>query len=133
MEVEKLIVSRTHIQDFFNYNTKIQNGKTIKMASVSELNKIASSGYQNFDMLEVGKPYKVLAFEIYKSEVFNKVRDCVRVNIENGFLILPERFDAAAHKMKKMKTDRLYIIYNGREGKGNRIKIQFEEMYEGCC
>lgn len=98
------------------------------MLSVRELNKVSSSGYQNFDSLELGKPYKVFGFDIYKSESFNKTRDCVRVNLENGFLILPERFDAMAHKMKKMKTDNLYIIYHGREGKGNKLKIEFSEQ-----
>lgn len=98
------------------------------MASVNELNKIAVSGYRNFDSLEIGKPIKIHGFEIFKSEAYNKVRDCVRVNIENGFLILPERFDAVAHKMKKMQTNNLYIIYNGREGKGNKLKIEFKEQ-----
>lgn len=96
------------------------------MSLLKELNKIATSGYQNFDSLEIDKPYKVLGFEVFKSEAFNKVRECVRVNIENGFLILPERFDVIAHKMKKMKTDNLFIIYHGRE-KGNRLNIEFEE------
>lgn len=98
------------------------------MASVSELNEIATSGFQNFDSLEIGKAYKVLGFEIYKSDSFNKPRDCVRVNIENGFLILPERFDAAAHKMKKINTDNLYIIFQGRDGKSKRLKIEFKEQ-----
>lgn len=101
------------------------------MASANQLNKIAAStstsGYLNFDSLEMGKPYKVLGFGLYKSEAFNKVRECVRVNIENGYVILPERFDKAAHTIKKMNTDQLYIIYQGREGKGNRLNIKFEE------
>lgn len=101
------------------------------MSVAKQLNKIASSssyGYINFDTLELGKPYKVLGFGIYKSEAFNKERDCVCVKIEEGFLILPERFDKDAHKIKKMNTENLYIIYEGREGKGNRLKIEFEEQ-----
>lgn len=98
------------------------------MASIAELNEIATSGYKNFDSLEVGKPYKVFGFEIYKSDLYGKVRECVLVNIDNGYLILPERFDAAAHKMKKMKTDNLYIIYNGREGKGKKVLLEFVEQ-----
>lgn len=92
------------------------------MTSVEDLNKIVSSGYKNVDSLE---PYKIFGFEIYKSEAYNKIHECVRVNIENGFLILPERFDSALHKMKKMNTDNLYIIFQGRNG--NRLNIEFEE------
>lgn len=98
------------------------------MASIAELNEIASSGYKNFDSLEVGKPYKVIEFDTYKSDSYNKIRECVLVNIDNGYLILPERFDGAAQRMKKMNTDNLYIIYNGREGKGKKVLLEFIEQ-----
>lgn len=99
-----------------------------KMSTIVELNEIATSGYKNFDSLEPGKPYKVFGFEIFKSDSFNKTRDCVQVNIDNGYLILPERFDNAAHKMKKMNTENLFIIFQGREAKSNKLNIEFVEQ-----
>lgn len=97
------------------------------MSSVVELNEIAKSGYKNFDSLDKNKPYKVYGFDTYKSESYGKKRECVIVEIDNGFLILPERFDDAANKMKKMNIDNLYIVYKGREGQGKKLLIEFLE------
>lgn len=99
------------------------------MASVlNKLNEISkrSSGYMSFDSLQKGKPYKVRGFGVYKSTAFNKKRDCVRVDLKSGFLILPERFGCMLAKLKKMSTDNMFIIYNGREGAKKRIKLEFQ-------
>lgn len=99
------------------------------MASVlNKLNEISkrSSGYMSFDSLQKGKPYKVRGFGVYKSTAFNKKRDCVRVDLKSGFLILPECFDCMLPKLKKMSTDNMLIIYNGREGAKKRIKLEFQ-------
>lgn len=97
------------------------------MSSVEELNRIATSccGYINFNSLEIGKPNKILGFGIFKSDSYGKERDCVRVDINDGYLVLPERFDNAAQKITKMNVNNLYIIYKGRAG--NRLIIEFKE------
>lgn len=99
------------------------------MATANKLNIISKCiyGYLNFDSLDQGKPYKVLALNVFKSNAFNRERDCVRVNIENGYLLLPERFDGLVSELQSLKIEKLYIIYYGREGKGNKLKIEFEE------
>lgn len=101
------------------------------MSAASFLNEIgkakAKSGYQNFDSLEQGKPYKINSFSAHKSNAFDKERIHVRAHIEEGYLILPERYDDCYKQLKTLNTDNLYIIYNGRSGKGNRIEIEFEE------
>lgn len=103
------------------------------MANVDELNQIAtsvtSSGYIGFDELLKEKEIKVLKFGIYNSISYGKEREAVRVFIEDGYLILPERFDEAVEKMLNMNTENLYIIYHGRDGKGQnkRINLSFIE------
>ena len=91
------------------------------MATAKKLNKIAAGSnqgsYINFDSLTVGKLYKVLRFGEFKSEMFNKERNCVRVDIEEGSLILPERFDKALSRILKMSTKNLYIVFKGRDKK----------------
>lgn len=97
------------------------------MSSVDELNQIATScrGYINFNSLEIGKPNKILGFGIFKSDSYGKERNCVRVDIDDGYLVLPERFDNAAQKIIKTNVNNLYIIYKGRVGK--RLSIEFKE------
>lgn len=99
------------------------------MISIDELNKISERGYKNFSTLIIGKPYKVLAFDAYKNSTYKK-RDCVRTTIEEGYLILPERFDGLAPQMKKINITDLYLIYTGRTNPGDRINIKFEELTE---
>lgn len=111
----------------------ILNDEERNMATAKRLNKIADtvgSGYIPFDSLEIDKLYKVNSFNIFKSTAFNKERDCVRVNIDDGYLILPERFDCLADDLGKLKVEKLYIVYEGREEKGNRLKISFQERNE---
>lgn len=97
--------------------------------SLKNLNEAAGrvNGYISFDTLEVGKPYKILGFDSYESAKYKKDRVAVRVNIEGGYLILPEHFDQDLNAMKEMDTSKLFIIFNGRDGTGNRLKIKFEE------
>lgn len=98
------------------------------MAAANFLNNIskAKSGYKNFDSLEQGIAYKIHSFSTLESTAYDKQRTCVRVNIEDGYLILPERFDACYNKLKTMDVTNLYIIYNGRN-QNNRLEIDFEE------
>lgn len=100
------------------------------MSAASFLKQIgtATSGYMNFDSLEQGTPYKVLSFSAYKSKAFEKERNCVRVHIDDGYLILPERYDGCYNRLKTLNIDNLYIVYKGRKGKGNRLEIDFEEI-----
>lgn len=103
--------------------------KLIKMSFIQRLNDISEStyGYIKFDKLIKNKPYKVLGFAPYKSAKYNAKRIGVRANFEEGYLILPERFDASLSEMENMETDNLYIIYKGREEEGNKLQIEFIE------
>lgn len=99
------------------------------MSAASFLNEFGNagttSGYKNFDTLEQGKQYKISSFSAHKSNAFDKERTHVRAHIEDGYLILPERYDDCYKKLKSLNTNNLCIIYNGRKGK--RIDIEFEE------
>ena len=99
-----------------------------KIDVVAELNAISESGYVSFDDLEVGKPYKVLKFGIYKSDKYKKAQKNVRVDIDIGYLILPERFNVLIDNLDGMLADNLHIIFQGRDKDGKRLKIQFETI-----
>lgn len=100
------------------------------MSDLDKLNKIANavSGYIAFNNLEKNVQHKVLAFGIFESDRGNRVR----VFIEGGYLILPERFDSLLvdDAYEKLNVENLYIIYSGR--KGNRLLLNFatREMNE---
>lgn len=99
------------------------------MSAAKFLNEVgktkSASGYINFDSLKQGKPYKISSFSAHKSNAFDKERTHVRAHIEDGYLILPERYDECYNKLKSLNIEKLHIIYNGRDGK--RIDIDFEE------
>lgn len=102
------------------------------MSTASFLNKIgkastSTSGYMNFDSLEQGTPYKVSSFATFESKAFDKERTCVCVNLKDGYVILPERYDSCYKRLKTMNLDKLFIIYRGRKGKNKRLEIDFEE------
>lgn len=91
---------------------------------IDELNEVAEYGYISFDDLELNFKYKIHSFGTYESSFSGKIRIAVRVEIDNGFLILPERFDSKVSDLQNLNVEKLYIIYKGR-GKGKRINIQF--------
>lgn len=96
---------------------------------VEELNEIAQYGYVSFDDLVLNQKYKVFSFGTYESTFNGNKRVAVRVEIDNGFLILPERFDAKVSQLQNQNVQSLYIIYKGR-GKGNRLNVQFSDNGE---
>lgn len=64
--------------------------------------------------LEIGKMYKVLAFGTYRSTEYK--RTCVKVEIDGGYILLPERFDIKAKELKSKTIENLHIIYRGFKG-----------------
>lgn len=94
------------------------------------LNDVSSHGYIKFDALEIGEKYKVHKLGTYKSTAFGKERLCIKVYIDDGYLILPERWDEKTKDLKKLDIEKLYIIYNGRE-KGDYGCLQIKFWEEG--
>lgn len=100
------------------------------MSIVNELNSISEYGYISFDQLEIDKPYKIVKFSTFISNKFKKAQKSVRVDIENGFVILPERFNTLLEKLEELTSEQLYLIYKGRAEDGKRLKIRFEHVEE---
>lgn len=98
------------------------------MSSLDQINAVADYGYISFDTLPLGL-HKVDGFGVFPSSKSGKDRNCVRVELEGGYVILPERFDKMLDTFKQMNTEKLFINYTGR-GKGNRVNIKFEEKTE---
>jgi hypothetical protein len=96
------------------------------MSLADELNKIAKFGYIKFDELNVGQKYKVYALKSYDSNLSGKPRKGVRVDIDTGYLLLPECFDQKVPTLGTANIENLYIVYNGRT-KENRLEIHFSE------
>lgn len=99
------------------------------MATAAELNDVATSEYIKFDTLEKGKKYKVLELDTFKSTNFGKERLCLKVLIEDGYLIMPQRYDKKVPLLKELDTENLYIIFKGR-GKGEKGILDVE-FFEG--
>lgn len=101
------------------------------MSSAAKLNQTSSSGYIKFDDLEKGAKYKINDLLTYKSTNFGKDRLCIKAMIDDGYVILPERFDSAVEVLKELDIEKLYMIFNGREkskkGRQGRILIDFVE------
>lgn len=94
-------------------------------ALVSMLNECANKfgpTYVKFDDLKKDVPYKVHKFGTFTGPDFNKVmKTHLTVFIDDGYLVLPERFDSLAGT--GLDTENLYIVYHGREKK--RLMIEF--------
>lgn len=99
------------------------------MSLVQELNEIDEYGYIKFTDLEIGKKYKVLALSVYNSTLSSTPRKCLRVDIEKGYLIMPERYDKKVPTIASTNIENLYITFNGRQ-QGNRFEIRFSEESE---
>lgn len=97
------------------------------MSLAQELNEIGEYGYIKFADLIIGQKYKVYALKSYESNMNNLNRNCLRVDIDKGYLILPERFDEKVKTINSTKVENLYIAFYGR-GKGNRLDIRFYEI-----
>lgn len=94
------------------------------MSLAEELNKFGEYGYIKLSDLPEGQKYKVHALKSYDS-TFNGInRKVLRVDIDNGYLLLPERYDQKVHTLESTKVENLFITYNGRT-KTNRLDIRF--------
>lgn len=99
------------------------------MSLAQELNQIGEYGYIKFTDLIIGKKYKVISLSVYDSSLNNVNRKCLKVNIDGGYLILPERYDQKVNTINSSNVENLYIAYYGRQ-KGNRAEIRFSEQTE---
>lgn len=75
------------------------------MSVAQELNEIGEFGYIKFTDLVIGQKYKVEALKVYESTMNNINRKCLRVDIENGYLILPERYDKKVNSVDSTNSD----------------------------
>lgn len=96
------------------------------MSLADELNKIGDYGYIKLTDLVIGQKYKVLALKAYESTLNNLNRKCLRVDIDDGYLLMPERYDKKVATIDSANVENLYVMYNGRQ-KGNRFDIHFVE------
>lgn len=97
------------------------------MSLVEELNTVSEYGYISFDDLDIGKPYKILNFTVFKSDKYKAGAENIRVDLETGYLILPERFNVLMSKLDQMLTEDLHIIFMGRGAEGKRLRIKFKQ------
>lgn len=95
------------------------------MSLAQELNELGDFGYLKLSDLVVGQKYKVKALKSYNSWLNGENRLCLRIDIDNGYLLMPERYDEKVKTIGTANIDRLYIAYNGK--KGNRMDIVFSE------
>lgn len=104
-----------------------------ELSFIDKLNKCSKSGYINFDKLEVGAPYKIIKFGTMVPEKHNDKNEThLIVIIEDGYLILPTRFNSMLEEygdVSEINTKNMYIIYNGRDSAtNNKLDITFKEM-----
>lgn len=104
-------------------------------SALDKLNACANSetpGYVKFDDLELDEPYKIQKFGVYKSTNFDKEKTHLTVYIDQGYLILPDRFNTLVAEAEKLNCENLYIVFKGREykkgGDIQRLMIEFKEM-----
>lgn len=96
------------------------------MSLAQELNELGEYGYIRISDLPVGKKFKVIELKPYNSQLNGLNRICVRVDLEKGFLILPERYDKKVDTLSSANVENLYVAYNGK--KANRADIVFSEQ-----
>lgn len=101
-------------------------------SSLIKLNRCnKASSYIPFDNLEVGVPYKIHRFGTYNDDRYStkKKKHQVRLTafIENGYLILPERFDSMVAEVESIDAEKMYIIFNGRNENNRFRNIEFIE------
>lgn len=104
------------------------------MSLAQEFNDLNQyGGYIKFTDLILEQKYKVNEFKILTSTLNGVTRKCVRVEIDDGYLILPERFDRKVNTIEQDNANlaiaSLYISFHGRQ-KGNRLDIRFTDEKE---
>lgn len=98
------------------------------MSLVEELNTISEYGYISFDALDIGKPYKILNFSVFESDKYKKGAQNIRVDLDAGYIILPERFNVLMPKLDQMLKENLHMIFLGRGAEGKRLQIKFKQL-----
>lgn len=78
-----------------------------------------------FDDLELNKKYKVYEVKALKSES-NQTDFYIRIKIEIGYLIFPERYSDRIICLNEINVERLYMIYNGCNNE-NSLNLTFLE------
>lgn len=91
-----------------------------------------ANSYIPFDNLEVGVPYKIHRFGTYSDDRYSakKKKNQVRLAafIDDGYLILPERFDHLVADVENLNAEKMHIIFNGRGENNKFLNIEFIEM-----
>lgn len=95
------------------------------MSLAQELNELGEFRYIKLTDLTIGQKYKVHALKPYNSLLGSTGRVALRVDIDNGYLVMPERYDAKVDTIHESNVENLYVIYNGKIG--NRTEIKFTE------
>lgn len=93
-----------------------------------QLNELSTktSAHIKFDDLEIGVEYKIHKFGIFEGSKYGGSR--VTIHIQDGFLILPERFDKILEnaEYQQMIDSGISIVFGGRDkSNGNRLNITF--------
>lgn len=75
--------------------------------------------------LERKKKYPITKFDVYEDTQFQK-GNCVRVVLEEGYLILPQRFNdlLEGDTLSKMNAEKMVIIYHGKTNKSCDISFE---------
>lgn len=124
----KLRISRL-IDLSIHRKSELKNLRTflpVIMATAEILNKAGKYGYIRFEDLEENKKYKVEELSIFRSTIKGEPRNCLKVCLEDGYLILPERYDHLVHQIPSMDVTNLYIVFNGRMT-SKRVEVNFVE------
>lgn len=91
-----------------------------------------TNSYIPFNNLKVGVPYKIHRFGTYTDDRFStkKMKNQMRLTafIDDGYLILPERFDRMVAEVENIDAEKMYIIFNGRSENNRFLNIEFIEM-----
>lgn len=79
---------------------------------------LTQQGFIKFTDLEVDRKYKVHDLTLIDGVIHNKAREFGRVQIDIGFLTLPERYDRTVQRLhleKALNVEDLYIVYRGQD------------------
>lgn len=96
------------------------------MSTAEALNNVVSVDYIKFDELIPGKKYKIHDFQTFHSTKFGKDRLCITLVLDDGYVILPERYDKLAAHLRHFNPANLYLIFNGRKN-GKKLQLEFFE------
>lgn len=96
------------------------------MSTAEAFNSVISVDYINFDELIPGQKYKIHDFQTFHSTKFGKDRLCITLTLDDGYVILPERYDKLATHLRRFNPANLYLIFNGRKN-GKKLQLEFFE------